>query len=309
MLTFRRPAGSPTERNFISTWIRPLGVEQDPKGNLYKRIGDAPVLWSCHTDTVSAKGGMQRITYVDDFCWTNEKSSDCLGADDTAGVWLCREMILANRPGLYVFHRAEECGGNGSVYIANHTPELLDGIQMAIAFDRRGDDSIITHQFGGRCCSDSFAISLAAGLGMDHKPDSGGSFTDTANYSEIVPECSNVSVGYYHEHSPKEFLDTGYLIELRDRLLELDTRDLVVARDPKTVEDLYSKYYGHSKHYGYIDYDRDWRSNVEVRPKHTPSMYSIIRDCPDEVADVLESYGISVNQLAEDVISRGGVIY
>src|SRR5215207_8746363 len=52
MLTYRRPASSKTEEQFIERYIRPLGVATDGAGNLHKRIGNADILWSCHTDTV-----------------------------------------------------------------------------------------------------------------------------------------------------------------------------------------------------------------------------------------------------------------
>src|SRR5689334_19940192 len=88
MLGYKRPAGSKTERAFIREWIRPLGVEQDKAGNLYKRIGDSPVLWSCHTDTVHKDGGGQLVAVKDGIATVASPNSNCLGADDTAGIWL-----------------------------------------------------------------------------------------------------------------------------------------------------------------------------------------------------------------------------
>lgn len=309
MLTFRRPAGSPTERNFISTWIKPLGMEQDGAGNLIKKIGDSPVLWSCHTDTVHRKGGMQIVSYHQGYLWTADKNSNCLGADDTAGCWLLREMILAKKPGLYVFHRGEEVGGKGSSFICDDTPELLDGIQMAVAFDRRGTSSVITHQWGGRCCSNTFADTFCIELGMGHKLDSGGSFTDTANYTDLVPECTNVSVGYYSEHSDKESLDTNYLFQLRDNILKMDVESLVVERDPSIV-DSYAKYDRYENDFT-GQWDRhgwDVWEDQEPRPRHTVTLWRLVRDNPDEVADALEEYGISATMLAEDIARRGGVV-
>ena len=47
-----------------------------------------------------------------------DHASDCLGADDGAGVFLMLEMIDANVEGTYIFHRGEERGGWGSSQIA-----------------------------------------------------------------------------------------------------------------------------------------------------------------------------------------------
>lgn len=292
MLSYRRPAWSKSEHEFITEYIMPLGVTVDQFGNLHKRIGKAPVLWSSHTDTVHTVGGKNKLS-VDNGI-VRAKNSNCLGADCTAGVWLMIEMIRANRPGLYVFHRAEEIGGKGSEYIAHSTPELLDGIKYAIAFDRRDTWSVITHQFGGRCCSDVFAVSLAAALDMGHAPDSTGSFTDTANYTDLIGECSNLSVGYLHEHTKNETLDTRYLFKLRDALLRLDVHDLVSERQPGEYD------------------DNDWLSWLhceDQEPRCTSrTLASLLKDHPDEVADWLDHHGVDVSEIETAIQLRGGVL-
>ena len=229
-----RPAGSQTEAKFIDTYLRPLGVREDGYGNLILRVGDVPVLWSSHTDTVHWHGGLAPVIVDDKNVLRRHPKSkaSCLGADDTAGIWMMTQMIRAERPGLYVFHRAEECGGKGSKWLAKNTPELLKDIQYAIAFDRKGKDSIITHQFGGRCCSEEFSKSLGVKLGGRFKSDRGGSFTDTASYVDLIGECTNLSVGYDSQHSTSESLDLDFISDLRDVMVTLDASDLVVKRKP-----------------------------------------------------------------------------
>jgi hypothetical protein len=238
MLTTMRPAGSRTEAQFIARWLAPLGVKPDAVGNQIVRIGAAPVLWSCHTDTVHREPGFQRIARKGNriALHAKERRASCLGADCTTGVWLMREMVLARVPGLYVFHAGEEVGGIGSNHIANNTPHLLDGIRFAIAFDRKGTDSVITHQFRGRCCSTAFACSLAWQLPGAYVLDDTGSFTDTANYTDIVPECSNISVGYTREHSRFETQSISHALALRAALLRLDSSKLVCERNPLECE-------------------------------------------------------------------------
>jgi hypothetical protein len=255
MLSFRRPAGSRSERKFISQFIWPLGVETDRKGNLFKRIGTAPIMWSSHTDSVHRMGGLQDLIRVGDFgIGVSKKSkSNCLGADDAAGVWLMREMILANVPGLYVFHREEESGGHGSKWIAKNNPKLLDGIKYAVAPDRRDKEDVITFQSGLRCCSDEFAASISDQLGMGYKACTGGSFTDTANYTGLIGECTNLSVGYDGAHSANEKLDAEFLLKLRDKLLHLDVSRLVEKRKAGEYESKYKQYqYGGATDYGYF---------------------------------------------------------
>ena len=239
MLSYCRPNGSRTESKFINKYIRPVGITYDKRGNMYKKIGDSPVMWSCHTDTVHSKQGFQKIEY-----WVNAKSGDtflgvaqgdkssCLGADDTTGIWLMLEMIKRNVPGLYIFHRAEEVGGLGSKWIAANNAAVFKDIKFAIAFDRKDTESIITYQRGTRCCSDEFAKSLAAELGMKHKCDEGGSFTDTASYVDLIAECTNVSTGYYNAHCASEHTNIDYLFQLRDALCKIDVTKLVEKRKP-----------------------------------------------------------------------------
>lgn len=297
MLTFRRPAWSKTERQFIVRFLHPLGLQEDELGNLYKRIGTAPVLWSSHTDTVHTQGGMQLLKVSKGIVAQADKQSNCLGADCTAGVWLMMEMIRAKRPGLYVFHRAEEIGGKGSEFIAKHRADILAGIEYAVAFDRRDKHSIITHQYAGRCCSDAFAASLSNALAMRHVYDGGGSFTDTANYTDLIGECSNLSVGYMNEHTKRETLDFNYLQELRDALLRLDPSELVSERKPGEVDP--------------DDYDdvTMWHDeDQEPRYSYVGSLQSLVRDHPDEVADWLEEYGINSDELETAIFLRGGIV-
>jgi hypothetical protein len=234
MLTYMRPAGSPAEAEFIKRFVAPIAAP-DAFGNYWRVIGKgSPVMWSCHTDTVHKIEGKQSIEYGDGFVTTPIGS--CLGADCAAGVWLMSRMIRAGVPGTYVFHREEEIGGMGSEYVAKETPERLDGLKYALAFDRKGTTDIITHQYVGRCASDEFANSLARCLGMGHLPDDGGTFTDTANYADIIPECTNLSVGYGKAHSASEYLDVVYLTELLKRILKADFSALECVRKPGEVD-------------------------------------------------------------------------
>lgn len=268
MLTFCRPHMSKTENGFIKEFLLPLGIKFDRKGNMYKRIGDAPVLWSSHTDTVHSKKGMQKIVYWIDknsgdtfFGLDKDSKSSCLGADDTVGVWLMTEMIKAKVPGLYIFHRGEECGGIGSKWIAKENPKALEGIKYAIAFDRKDTESIITFQRSTRCCSDEFANSLAEQLGLGHKCDDGGSFTDTASYVDHIAECTNVSVGYFDAHSDTERVNLDYIFKLRDAIRKVDVTKLVEKRKPGENESKYRSYSGYYGSYGYESDYGEWGSN------------------------------------------------
>jgi hypothetical protein len=307
MHRYRRPARSQTEAEFCKQFIQPLpNVDQDVHGNWIGQIGTNPtVLWSSHTDTVHDKQGSQKMLLAGQFLslGTQEKDSSCLGADCTVGVWLMRRMYLARIPGLYIWHAEEECGCNGSLGIAKDSPGLLDGIQAAIAFDRKGTTSVITHQWGGRTASDAFAASLAGFLGGDYKADSGGTFTDTANYEHLVPECTNISVGYYDAHSTDEALDLLHARDLLERMLTFDASTLVIERDHKAPKSdpfdwMDDPAWGNPSRnpYGSYDFGKPARAG-----KHT-TLRELVREHPDAVASLLESYGITVDDIHDELM-------
>jgi hypothetical protein len=81
---------------------------------------------------------------------------------------------------------------------------------------------------------------------MNHRSDSTGSFTDTANYDHIIPECTNLSVGYFSAHSARETQLLDYIIKLKDAFIRIDCEALVTDRDPHApVEYNMGGYYGY----------------------------------------------------------------
>lgn len=263
MHTFRRPARSKTERKFINKFLIPLKLEVDKYGNYYKQVGKSSVLWACHTDTVHTEGGLQSLGFdMAEFGISEKQKSNCLGADDTAGVWLMVQMIEAKVPGLYIFHRDEEGGRKGSEWVAKYMSKYLAHIKFAIALDRKATTSIITHQMSRRCCSGDFADSIAAQLDLGYKADDTGSYTDTVSYVDLIPECTNLSVGYYNAHSSFERLDRDHIFKLRDKLIGLDQKKLIATRvagtkEYKTHTQVSSAYKG-GQHYYYGRDDDDY---------------------------------------------------
>ncbi|MGH8613353.1 MAG: hypothetical protein ACREYF_15400 [Gammaproteobacteria bacterium] len=280
MLSYKRPARSPAEFAFIERFIKRLDPNIDGYGNLTIDVPMSdgtlsPVLWSCHTDSVHRTPGRQKLSLN---AWPvvsldEGGNAECLGADDAAGSWLMVQMVKANAPGLYIFHRDEEIGGLGSDWIQKHDPKRLDGIKFAIGLDRRGTESIITHQ-GVRTCSDAFARSLASELNDTRQGsgswrlDNGGTFTDTANYTDLVGECTNLSVGYCREHTAEESLNIAHLLDLLQSLILLDQSALMASRKPGEPDDDdltgfgWTDYYGREENDTYsqpIAYDRVWQ--------------------------------------------------
>jgi len=339
ILTWCRGAGTQSERDFVAQHIATIpNIWPDQYGNYHLTIGENPtVLWSSHTDTVTRKEGRQNVKWVSKgvLGLNNGQQGQCLGADDGAGVWLMMELIKAQKPGHYVFHRDEEIGGLGSTWISKNSYVLPDSIRCAIAMDRCDTRDVITHQGFSRCASDQFAKSLCRQLPAGMVPDDTGVFTDTANYVDLIDECTNLSVGYQRNHGKDETLDTVFLRELRDCLLKLDYSKLEFSRKAGDME--YVDYYGHSAYYGggkhtysgdttgaaytgnfpwdddndddryaeYMRHDVD-RSPLSSGGGTSASMREIVEEAPEIAARLLEELGVSTDEMRAHVFALTG---
>ena len=285
IFSYGRPASSENETYYVERYVKnphmmKLGLTEDnfvyqgkQGGNLFLKIGKDPkVLFSCHTDTVDTRNinwfeGRKKEIMLDINDMRIKKkdtSTACLGADDGTGIWLCWELIKAGVEGLYIFHRAEEVGGVGSSYIANNNVEELKKYDFAVAFDRKDIHSIITQQVGQICASQEFVDTLAAQLDMGFRADPTGSFTDTANYTDYISECTNLSVGYYNAHSGNEQQDLKFVREFRDAVIKVDWDKVKAERKPGVSLPEPKSYYSSNAGHGYSSSGSTWYKNKGI---------------------------------------------
>lgn len=319
MLTYRRPAWSWSEQEFIRKFIVPTGATADAFGNYSLKIGTAPVLWSSHTDSVHTMPGVQPVTTKDGYAFLDMNKgflSNCLGADCATGVWLMLEMIAAGVEGLYLFHREEERGGGGAKWSAKNRADELKGYKVALAFDRKGYYDVIDWQ-GGRCASEHFCKGLGGMLHKLHKPVS-GVYTDTAEYAELIPECLNISVGYFSAHTDQEVQDIWYATWLRNRMVKLDLSKMLelVKRDPAAWYSYSATpYKGGSGAYSHTS-GSYWRDKYGSAPRQqqaaqppfggavagkSETLEALVRHYPAAVADYLEMYGVTAADLRQHI--------
>ena len=193
--------------DLLRSGLFPSGIEKDPHGNYFYKIGNSRTIFASHLDTACKEQVGVTHVFEDNMIKTDGKS--ILGADDKAGVAIMINMINHNISGLYYFFIGEEVGCIGSG-LASKYGDFKGKFDRVISFDRRGTDSVITYQSSSRCCSDDFARSLSKQLnllGMNYKPDDTGVYTDSAEFVDIISECTNLSVGYYKEHTHNESQD------------------------------------------------------------------------------------------------------
>jgi hypothetical protein len=213
----------------------PEGIDMDEHGNYFCKIGESRTIFASHLDTVSKVH--EPVTHVLDGFIIKTDGTTTLGADDKAGVAILTWMMKNKIPGLYYFFIGEECGCIGSSAAAK-SGDFKD-YDRIISFDRRATTSIITHQSWSRCCSDVFADAFCDELnksGLSYVKDDGGVYTDSAEFVDLIPECTNVSVGYYKEHTFNESQDIEHLVKLADACLKVDWENLPTKRDPNVYD-------------------------------------------------------------------------
>lgn len=265
---------SPHEKELLP--LLPKDIQEDEFGNYFIKIGDSNSMFTCHLDT--ATSAYTKVNHVFDGKFIKTDGKSILGADDKAGTVVMLWMIENKIPGLYYFFLAEEIGCQGSKKLSakwKENKELFGKINKVVAFDRKAYKSVITHQFG-RTCSDEFAKDLATKLNaLDstfvYEADPTGLYTDSAQFKSIIPECTNISVGYFDQHMMVEKQDIEFLEKLCNAVIKIDWDALVVKRDPEKDNDYGTRYQSDYDDYAYGNYssnnysrnnrNQTWNSN------------------------------------------------
>lgn len=280
ILSLVRPANSQGEQvmvKYITDHLNALGVTPiiDSYGNISVNLlptheTTSRVMFTAHTDTVHRDADTtqhtQQLAYLDDaheiVGLAADSQSACLGADDGTGCWVLLKLIEAKIPALYVFFRAEEIGGLGSEYYRTDkaNTELLKSLTHCISFDRKGYHDIIVEQWAGRCASDTWATAFADELnGIDATislSPNVGTFTDSANFTDIIAECTNISIGYDRQHTDQETQDLVFADKLVQALLQIDWLKQPSHRNPADTTPAYLARYEYTDSYfTYLDDD------------------------------------------------------
>ena len=314
-LSVKRPHNTVAVSDFTEWLFNALPAELksftsvDGAGNLHidNRIAGSKTLFIAHVDTVHKEIGANKIRKTATHWYADGAP---LGADDGAGVAMLMHLIHADVKGYYIFSQGEECGGIGAKHIATHHTDLLAQFDRAIAFDRRGIDSVISHQGMGRCASDVFCQALANDLNafddtLMYSPDDTGVYTDTAEFTDIIPECTNISVGYYSEHGDQENLDIVHFEALSKAVLKVMWDSLPTDRDP-TVPEYKTYKYDTAWWSSYGVYDNATAHNTKLDSKYFGKWqdedYWETQDLLDAIDDALEErYDFLLELISESV--------
>jgi len=266
--------------------VLPSDLERDEYGNLYKLVGDGSttVMFTSHLDTATQQTGKVNHVFVkedgDEIVKTD--GTTILGADDKAGTTIMMYMMENNVPGLYYFFLGEEVGCLGSKWLAKKLEDdkwlendLFKNINKVISFDRKDYNSVISFQ-STRTASDKFCDELAKRLNsldtsFKYKTDPTGLYTDSARVAHLYPECTNLSVGYFSQHTKIERQNLDFLVRLAEAAIKMDWETLPVERDPKKDSERRTYSYSGSNYDNYGNYGSTYSSGSRSSSSSTPS--------------------------------------
>ena len=218
-------------------YLLPDGIKKDKWGNYFIKVGESKTLFTCHLDTYCEE--KEKINHVIDGNIIKTDETTILGGDNKAGVTVILYMISQGVPGIYYFFLSEEpiskAGGLfGSTNLLDGNPAFLKQFDRAVAFDRKHYGSIITRQMAQYCCSQEFADALCGEFAKNGVPmtkDESGYYTDTGNFIEVIPECTNVSVGVWNEHHFNEYVDIAYVEKVAKAACKVKWEELPTVRN------------------------------------------------------------------------------
>jgi len=272
----------------------PEGIQKDSHGNYFIKIGETKTMFCAHLDTYCYE--YKRVWHIIKDNKISTDGTTTLGGDDKAGVVIMLKMIEAGVPGLYYFFRGEEgvtspSGTWGSKEALKSNKENFKKYDRCIAFDRRDYNNIIIQQMYSECCSEEFAKALIKDLGeynLRYYEDETGMWCDSGVFMDIIPECTNISVGYVDEHTFKETQDIEHLEQLANACIKIKWDELPTKRDPSLSS------YGVGR-YNY-DQDYEWDGNsssgYKRKKKHKGVRdYVTMDDMFWHIVDILESVG------------------
>lgn len=179
------------------------------------------IMWTSHLDTCTMGPPVSTDIYILHdkegrpfyHCTPLDGANIVLGADCKTGATIMCFMMKDLVPGWYVFFAGEEQGCIGSGRLSNDMKTWPMVPNKVVSFDRMGTGDLIHTQFGGRCASQGFIDYVCAHSPFDWQ-GAMGAYTDSSQFVDDVPECTNVSVGYYNQHTDRECQDIGYMVKL-----------------------------------------------------------------------------------------------
>ncbi len=187
-----------------------LDIEWDitDGNNYWYKAGGNGILLVGHVDTIPRcdnprfKDLIRPLKVSLDAAGKITADKSVLGADDRAGIYsiytILQDPLFKDCSVLLTNY--EESGGVGVKKFIKDFPDALKDYKFFLEFDRKGINEVVFYH-----TPNEGVLALLASHGFQEKI---GIYSDVADLSAHYNiHHANVSVGYYNNHSPKEYLD------------------------------------------------------------------------------------------------------
>ena len=209
----------------IAKYLVGIGGVKDTMGNIIVRKGQPRKAVNAHLDFVAVwESQRESHRLTSKYSWTPhwsvhpvekpiEKhipdSVRYLHADDKVGIAICLELLDTQQDLLAVFTQGEETGLVGSYGI---DPKVFDNIAYCLTFDRQRSVDIVTSICGQPLASPTFAARAAH---ISQRLEAYGLPADPLAFAtrRLVPNCLNISCGYYLPHTAQSCYVTKEVLE------------------------------------------------------------------------------------------------
>lgn len=179
--------------------------------------GNTPILLVAHMDTVH-----RDFPTVEALAVYNDKVTapfTGLGADDRLGIFGILEMLERGFRPHVLFTDKEEVGGKGAKEFANYcryNKESLPQINFMIELDRMNENDAAMYS-----CNNSEFIEHLNTYGYKRAH---GTYTDICDIMPVLDRAgTNISVGYYRQHTQSEYFVISEYYTNLDRLSSIIT--------------------------------------------------------------------------------------
>lgn len=250
----------------------------DVQGNIFNFDKNGVALLSAHMDTVveyvpkkQKKSDLKETVLENGNTMLN--GNGIIGADDKCGIYLILRILKENEhPINFVFSKDEEIGclGIQDVLTDKSNAEQIEmNCLYCLVLDRHGNKDI--------CCSgnnygsiefEDALVETSIANGFEYRP-SDALYSDADFLSEYI-STTNLSVGYYNEHTDKEYIILEEL-EIAYRYIKSILQEVVYRYEPpKFILDNFQ--YSDWRDYAYDEYPKDDYSDWGDFPAYDGSL-------------------------------------
>lgn len=203
-------------KNFVANYLKSKYETVAVSPYYVYAVGDIPIALAAHLDTVAPSPPSKLKFLPNSGIIYNEEG--ILGADDRAGVYSIIDIIQEGYRPSVIFTMDEESGCIGSSNLTDDFDKPLGLLKFIIQLDRRGKDDCVFYD----CRNKDFKEAIST-FGFQERE---GTFSDI---SIICPAWDvagvNLSVGYYNEHTSKEYLNINFLEATTKKVCDILTME------------------------------------------------------------------------------------